>query len=276
MPSLRSRIETLLLERVLRRPFVFEDDRGLKYVLYPGENARAYIANRGNYELGETRFCERVLRAGDVAVDVGANIGLYTLLFSRLVGPEGRVHAFEPAPGNARRLRVNLLLNAADNVELSERAVFSRTGTVTLNLFEQRLGSWHSLGRPELPDPFQPGRTVAPSNSIEVESLTLDAYAASAGLDRIALLKIDVEGAEPDVLSGAMGLLERRAIGAVLFEVSLPQAASLGHDPSEPFAHLARLGYETRRIEADGSLGATVTRAEDRYANYVAVAADAA
>src|SRR5215210_7228240 len=110
MPSLRARVETLLLERVLKRPFVFEDARGLRYVLYPGENARAYLDNRGNYEVAETLFCESVLRPGDVAVDIGANIGLYTLLFSRLVGEEGRVYAFEPAAENARRLRVNLLL----------------------------------------------------------------------------------------------------------------------------------------------------------------------
>jgi FkbM family methyltransferase len=273
MRSLRSRIEALLLERVLRRPFVFEDGRGLRYVLYPGENARAYIEHRGNYELAETRFCERLLRPGDVAVDVGANIGLYTLLFSALVGPQGRVHTFEPAPENARRLRVNLLLNDVGNVELREAAVFSRSGPVTLNLFEQRLGAWHSLGRPELPDPFAPGKTIAPSDSLEVQALTLDDYAAAAGLDRIALLKIDVEGAEPDVIAGATGLLGRRAVAAILFEVSLPQSASLGHDPTGPFAQLAGLGYESRRIEADGSLGPTVEQAGERYANYVAVPA---
>ena len=271
MRSVRSRIEAFLLERVLRRPFVLRDRRGLQYILYPGENAQAYLASRGNYEVAETLFCERALRSGDVAVDVGANIGLYTLLFSRLVGPAGCVHAFEPAPDNARRLRVNLLLNEAENVELRESAVFSRGGTVTLNLFDPRLGPWHSLGRPELPDPFERGKTITPIDAIEVEAVTLDEYASVARLDRITLLKIDVEGAEPDVLSGAAELLQRRAIEAILFEVSLPQSAVLGHDPTEPFELLARFGYETRRIEPDGSLGQLVVRAEERYANYVAV-----
>jgi FkbM family methyltransferase len=271
MRSLRSRLETLLLERVLKRPFVFEDRRGLRYVLYPGENAQAYLDNRGNYELGETQYCERVLRPGDVTVDVGANIGLYTLLFSRLVGPEGQVHAFEPAPENARRLRVNLLLNEAENVTFEEAAVYSRDGTVTLNLFDERLGAWHSLGRPELPDPFRPGNTLAPAGTVEVTAVTLDDYASRNGIERIALLKVDVEGAEPDVLAGAAGLLERQAVGAILFEVSLPQAASLGHGALEPFAQLARAGYVSSRITPDGTLGSRVERAEDRYANYVAV-----
>lgn len=274
MRSVRSRIESLLLERVLRRPFVFEDARGLRYVLYPGENAAAYLDNRGNYEIAETRFCEQALQPGDTAVDVGANIGLYTLLFSKLVGPEGRVHSFEPAPENVRRLRVNLLLNAADNVDAHQAAVFSRPGALTLNLFDPRLGAWHSLGRPELPNPFEPGETIAPTGTVEVEAVTLDDYAASNGLDRIALLKIDVEGAEPDVIGGATALLERKAVGAILFEVSLPQAQSLGHDPSEPFAQLERLGYRSRRIEPDGRPGEHVERADERYANYVAFPAD--
>jgi len=270
MRSLRARIETLLLERVLRRPFVFEDRRGLRYVLQPGENAGVYLEHRGNYELAETRLCERLLQPGDVAVDVGANIGLYTLLFSQLVGPEGRVHSFEPAPENVRRLRVNLLLNDAANVEVREAAVFSREGSVTLNLFDPHLGGWHSLGRPELPDPFTPGSTIAPGRAIEVEAVTLDGYAAAVGLEQIALLKVDAEGAEPDVLAGATGLLERRAIAAILFEVSLPQAESLGHEPSEPFEQLEHLGYESRRIEPDGRPGRRVERADERYANYVA------
>ena len=275
MRSLRSRIETILLERVLRRPFVFEDARGLRYVLYPGENAAAYLDNRGNYEIAETRFCERLLQPGDVAVDVGANIGLYTLLFSQLVGADGRVHSFEPAPENVRRLRVNLLLNDAENVTANQAAVFSRPGSLTLNLFDPRLGSWHSLGRPELPDPFAPGRTIAPTGAVEVEAVTLDGYADAAGREEIALLQIDVEGAEPDVLTGATRLLERRAVGAILFEVSLPQAESLGHEPSEPFAQLERLGYESRRIEPDGRPGTRVARADERYANYVAFPAGA-
>jgi FkbM family methyltransferase len=270
MRSLRARIETLLLERVLRRPFVFEDSRGLRYVLYPGENAAAYLDNRGNYEIAETRLCERLLQPGDVAVDVGANIGLYTLLFSQLVGAEGRVHAFEPAPANARRLRVNLLLNDTENVEAHQAAVFSRAGTQALNLFDPRLGAWHSLGRPELPDPFEGGKLLTPTDTVEVDAVTLDGYAETAGLERIALLKIDVEGAEPDVISGAAGLLRRRAVDAIIFEVSLPQAESLGHDPSEPFAQLEALGYRSRRIEPDGRPGDPVSRADDRYANYVA------
>lgn len=275
MRSLRSRVEALLLERVLRRPFVFEDARGLRYVLYPGENARAYIDNRGNYELGETFYCERVLASGGVAVDVGANIGLYTLLFAKLVAPGGRVFAFEPSPENARRLRVNLLLNEVAHVTVEETAVFSRGGTVTLNLFEDRLGPWHSLGRPELPDPFAAGRTVAPTRSVDVPAVTLDEYAERNRIERIDLLKIDVEGAEPDVLAGATGLLQARRVGSILFEVSLPQLESLGHEPTEPFSRLAAAGYTSRRVAADGSLGPPATRAEERYANYVASAGDA-
>ena len=128
-------------------------------------------------------------------------------------------------------------VSGADGVASRTFATLEGTyGTLTLNLFDPRLGAWHSLGRPELPNPFEPGQTIAPTGTVEVEAITLDDYAGENRLDRIALLKIDVEGAEPDVIAGAAGLLERGAVGAVLFEVSLPQAQSLGYDPGVPFA----------------------------------------
>src|SRR5258708_35872618 len=86
MVNALGRARAFLLDRVVRRPMVFTDRRGLSYVLYPGENARVYFEHGGNYEVGETRLCEWILKDGDVVVDGGANIGLYSLLFGTLVG----------------------------------------------------------------------------------------------------------------------------------------------------------------------------------------------
>lgn len=266
----RAELESFVLDRVVRRPTVFEDGRGLRYVLHPGENARAYLDADGNYEVAETRFCERIVREGWTVFDVGANIGVYTLLFTKLVGEHGQVHAFEPERENLRRLRANLALNDVDTVRVVAAAAAAESGTGTLHLFPPELGAWHSLGRPTLPDPFVHGRTVEPIGAVQVSTVTLDDYCAGSGVERVDLLKLDVEGAEVDVLRGAERLLADGRAGTILFEVSLPQSAALRHAPGDAFDLLAAAGYESFVIADDGRLGPKVDRAEARYGNYVA------
>jgi FkbM family methyltransferase len=266
----RADLESFVLDHVLRRPIVFEDGRGLRYVLHPDENARAYLEHDGNYEVAETRFCERILCEGWTVFDVGAHIGLYTLLFAQRVGKEGHVHAFEPEPENFGRLRANLALNNIETVRLVRAAAAAESGTATLHVFRPGLGAWHSLGRPTLPDPFVHGQTVEPTAEMQVPTVTLDEYCAHSGVERIDLLKLDVEGAEVDVLRGAEELLGDGRIGTILFEVSLPQSAALRHAPGDVFELLAAVGYESFDIADDGALGPKVELAEARYGNYAA------
>jgi FkbM family methyltransferase len=272
----RAILEALVLDQVLGRPIVYEDSRRLRYVLYPHENALAYLNNEGNYEVGETLLCERLVGDGMTVFDVGANIGIYSLLLARLVGHEGTVHAFEPEPRNFDRLMTNLTLNGAANVVANRLAVYSESGEVTLNLFDPSLGSWHSLGTPKLADPDHPRRTVEPRESIAVEAVSLDDYARSREIVHVDFLKIDVEGAEPAVLEGAADLFERQAVGLVQFEISIPQSQALGHDGSGIFEFLRRRRFVCRRILPDGSLGATAVGANDPYGNYLAVPEEAA
>ena len=272
-PAARAELEAYLLDQVVRRPIVYEDSRGLRYVLRPGENARAFLEADGNYEVAETRFCERYLQPGMTALDAGAHIGLYTLLFARLVGPAGRVYAFEPAPANHRRLVENLALNAAENVVVEQAALYREAGRVTLHLFPERLGSWHSLGEPSLADPSFPYATIAPSEAVEVDAITLDEYTAERGIERIDLLKVDVEGAEADVLAGGRTTLAAGAVAAVLFEVSKPQTEALGHDPADAFEELRAAGFSVHALEPDGRPGAEAAEPGPRYANYVALRA---
>lgn len=271
----RARLETFVLDHVVRRPIVFTDDRGLRYVLEPGENAGVYITSGGNYESSEVRFCERTLTAGGTMLDVGGNIGLYALLGAKLVGPTGRIHSFEPEPRNAARLRANVALNGFANVDVVEAAVYSSSGTVVLNVFDSRFNAWHSLGRPELPDPADARRTVAPAETREVAAVTLDDYCKQHGITSIDLLKLDVEGAEVDALLGARRLLGSRAVRALLFEISLPQIEALGHRPEELFGILDGAGYHCFRLGEDGMLAEPVSTTSTRYANYVALPADA-
>jgi FkbM family methyltransferase len=268
-----ARARGFVLDRLLRRPVLYTDRRGLRYELFPGENARVYFEHGGNYEVGETLFCERVLRDGDVALDGGANIGLYSMLFGRLVGESGRVIAFEPDPINAQRLRSNLELNELSFVTVEEQALWNRPGPVKLNRFDPAFGPWHSLGVPVLEHPFRKGEFARPVDQVDVTATTIDAYCEEQQIERVRLLKLDLEGAEPDALAGAARLLDRKAIDTILFEVSLPQLSALRHGSDDAIRILREHDYRSYEITATGSLGRTAEGPVSRYANYVALPA---
>lgn len=262
---------TTAWDQVIALPILFTDGDGLKFVLHPGRNEGVYVEAGGNYETDEVALCRRLVGPGTTVFDVGANIGMYSLLFAAITGSEGEVHAFEPEPRNAERLRLHLLLNpGVGPVRLHEAAVGRAEGTVTLHAFEEAYNAWHSLAPIKLPDPFHPGQIVQSTRAIDVPCVTLDNHCERHDVDRIGLLKIDVEGGELGVLHGAADLLSRRAIDHVLFEVSLPQIEAFGADPSEIFAMLAEAGYKARAINRGGSLGPAVMRAERDYGNYLA------
>jgi FkbM family methyltransferase len=266
-----ARARGFVLDRVLRRPMLYTDRHGLKYELMPGENARVYFEYGGNYEVAETRFCEQVLRPGHLAIDGGANIGLYSMLFGRLVGESGRVIAFEPDPVNAGRLRSNLELNKLSFVTVEQRALWSEPRQVTLNRFDPAFGAWHSLGTPALQHPFRKREIARPVDHVDVQATTLDAYCGAAHIGHIRLLKLDLEGAEPDALDGAVGLLDRKAIDTILFEVSLPQLSALRHGPDEAIRMLHEHDYRSYEITGTGSPGRAAEGSLSRYANYVAL-----
>lgn len=143
----------------------------------------------GQYEQGIGRLLRRVVPADGVAVDVGANIGVLTRLMAELA-PRGRVYAFEPAAENFDYLRRNVA--GLDHVEVRQAAVLGRDGPVHL----------------EFNEAYPAGSFVA-EHGEPVEGVRLDSWAHQAGLTRLDVLKIDVEGAEPSVLAGAREVIRR-------------------------------------------------------------------
>jgi len=137
-----------------------------------------------------------VLRPGDAFVDGGAHVGLYTFLAAALVGPSGRVVAFEPALETMAMLRENHALNGFSWVTIHEVALADVQGRVPFWTLPRASG-FSSLARPE----------VAGSRHVEVEITTLDD--AVADLPRLKLVKLDLEGAECRAVRGAASLLEQ-------------------------------------------------------------------
>jgi FkbM family methyltransferase len=131
------------------------------------------------------------LRPGDVLYDVGANVGFLTVIGARHVGPTGHVYAFEPVPDNADLVRRNAERNGLSNVTVVEKAVSDTSGRGELVLAEYSGGAALSTAT----------RPPDATTTISVELVTID-DAVSTAMPPPALVKIDVEGAEIDVLRG--------------------------------------------------------------------------
>jgi FkbM family methyltransferase len=165
----------------------------------------ALLREEGWFEPFETLLVQRLVSPGDTVVDVGANIGYYTLQFARLVGATGKVVAFEPDPHNFALLEENVWQNGYRNVTLVRAAVAARSGGVRLHLNAAN----HGDHRIYASDPGRP--------AIDVEAVALDEYFADhAGL--LDLVKIDVQGAEAGVFAGMRRLMAEQRVARVLSE----------------------------------------------------------
>jgi FkbM family methyltransferase len=187
----------------------------------------------------DLRELQQLLKPGDVFIDVGANVGLFTLKGARLVGPTGCVIALEPSSVAHAELLDNLALNAFAQVTALKVAASNVEGFCRLNHVD--LGG----------DP-QAFSLVNAANAVggeTVETMRLDTLAAQQGLARIDLIKIDVEGAEPMVVEGALGCLAAFR-PAVLFECNAYINAGGEADAADRcWALLQGAGYRFFRLK---------------------------
>jgi FkbM family methyltransferase len=166
------------------------------------------------------RLSLSLLRKNDTVVDVGANVGLWSLAASTLVGRHGRVLSFEPLPSTFNRLERNVRLNALHNISCERIALGSEAGSATL--FAPTMGNSGaaSFGR-------RPG-VDAPE---VVAITTLDAYLEENRVESVRFMKIDVEGAELSVFNGAATLLSSSSAPAIVVEVGPVLAGNCGSSP---------------------------------------------
>lgn len=185
------------------------------------------------YEPGVRAALLAELKPGFVAYDIGANIGLWTLLMSRLVSPGGSVVAFEPVPTPAARLRDNLSLSRAQSVTVEEVALGCTSGTA--RIFVPGGGDFGAA-------------SLAPESEsdwpVDVALIRLDDYWAESGAPMVDFVKIDAEGSEPRILEGGRTFFAR-CRPVVHCEVSLAKLAPLGQRASDIHGFFAELGYES-------------------------------
>lgn len=163
-----------------------------------------YSAFKAYTDRPERRLLKATLSAGDVVVDAGANIGLYSQFFSRCVGPTGVVHSFEPSPENFERLRS--AVRKLSNVRVWPAGVGERTGRSTLYLSE-KLNVDHRTYMAE-------GGARA---SVPIDITTLDDYFEPG--QRVDLIKMDIQGYELHALRGANRVLADNPAAKLLLEL---------------------------------------------------------
>lgn len=146
---------------------------------------------------------KKLIKPGDILVDAGANLGVVTVIMAQATGPSGRVVSFEMMPDTASILRENVILNCLTNVTVIEAALSDRVGdTVTASVTEGMFGQASIAVEQKL---------IGTTRRVDVQTTTLDV--STQDLPAIALLKIDLEGAEVKALHGATATLAKtRAI----------------------------------------------------------------
>jgi len=180
----------------------------------------------------EFKFIENYLDQSDIVVDVGANIGVYTLWMSRCISSKGKIIAFEPDPRNFERVKSQTNLNEInDRVILEDIALSNKQEKVN---FAQGKDDQNYISK------YEDGST---EEKIVVSATNLDSYARNRDINKVDFLKIDVEGGDLLVLKGARKMLSENSVDVIQFEVN-EKVENFGIEISEIFSFLEMYNYD--------------------------------
>jgi FkbM family methyltransferase len=212
----------------------------LQFTLEPGDEQSCCLMKFGLYEPEGLFAVDSRLSPGDVFVDVGANCGVYTLFAARAVGPSGIVVAFEPSAREFARLAANVALNRLAQVRLHRAAASDAPGNVRLAIAEPPFAGHNTMA-----ERFAYA-SVRRHGVEEVRAVALDE--ALADLPRLAMIKLDIEGAELRALSGAEATLARFS-PALLLEIYGDALAANGTSVLALVSWLVAHGYRLYDID---------------------------
>ena len=156
-----------------------------------------YHALWDKYFLKEKNKIRQFVKSSDVVIDVGANIGLFSLILSDLVGDIGKVYSFEPIPMLHRKLVNNIRINNVNNIETIEKGIGNSESEIEIFMNPEQSGLSSAVVKPS-------GKFI----SQKIKLTSLDNFFSSRK-EKISFIKIDTEGYEPQVLIGAKGLIKR-------------------------------------------------------------------
>ncbi len=232
VPTLPAEVKSGIRQRLLAENAVSVDLGGYVVCVRASDQdfGQAIVATH-DYEPHVRRFMQESVHAGQVVVDVGANVGCLCFQAARLVGERGRVIAIEPNPDNVQLLFAGIVMNEWANVEVWPCAAWDAPGVMSLK-------GGASNTYLVLPAPLGEGRAYA-------QLVRLDE--ALAHVDRIDLIKIDIEGHEPRAIRGAQGLIERHR-PTLLTEFNPRCLREVGGVPAGAYAEQLLSYYSRLRV----------------------------
>lgn len=216
-------------------------------ITYLSTAVHSEIYGTGEYEKNEIDFLQKTLKKGDTFIDVGANIGVYTVVASRLVGDNGMVFAFEPSRREFELLLNNIKLNRLKNIYPVKSAISNRTGIIKL-----RVASGLHTGTNTLASTFW-------SNNIklwdieEVVTYRLDDFIVQNNIKNIELVKIDTEGYELSVLQGMQYILNTYK-PSIMVEINEYSLRNTSCEKEQIFAFLKEHNYKIFYYDKNGTL----------------------
>ncbi len=226
----------------LKNPVAMRWLGDLLVLIWPGNELSRVLFLTGNFEPNELTWLTHTLTAGMVVIDVGAHMGMYTLVAAKLVGESGVIVAIEPSTREFQRLATHVELNDLRNVRCLQEAASDCVGEATLNIASE----WNS-GHNTFGDFFH--ESVEKSREERVRTRPIDAIVAAQQLDRVDVIKIDAEGHELRVLAGAVGTL-RRFRPRILIEVFGKTLRGQGVSVQDVLSFLEEQGYELHEFSA--------------------------
>ena len=205
------------------------------------------------YEKNETNFVKDSVNKGDIVIDIGANIGYYTLMFAKLVGDTGKIYAFEPDPKNFSILEKNIQVNGYNNIILEKKAVSNKLGKSTLYMNENSAGS----------SMHKPNNVV---NQIYVDLITLDNY-FEVNTITPDFIKIDIEGYELNALKGMESILQSSDKTKIMIEYNPLTKKEFNSDPMDNLTFLSELGFKFKDLNSSVQTFLTFEDIKQEYEN---------
>lgn len=241
--SLLDRVKNKLLFQKIkylsRKDYIKKTEYGFNIILDLKKDVDLYFY-RGIFEKENLEYFGSLIKPGNIILDIGANIGIYSLMASVKTGNIGKVYSFEPADWAINRLKENIRLNKFENIEVIDKAISDISGISDFFICDD--DAYNSIGN-------KPMREVREVKKVEIT--TIDDFLSSRSISHVDIIKIDTEGADYLVLKGAKQLLSSSSPPIIFCEYSRKTIDGFHHSLNEFEEYIKGFNYKIFEIQGN-------------------------